>query len=360
MQNTGIGSRPPLLEHLTALLDPYLAGESPAAMAVDTGLVRFAQKRHGTAPLLRAAAQKAGIADAALEPLEAYTAALARRQAIEMLSLRVADARLTEAGIAWAVLKGGPQAQTLYGDTTLRPSSDIDVLVAPKDFLKSIAVLRELGWTPPDGLAQGTLRRMGAAMVRDVPLRQPNGLLLELHQRPLFSEPFHVTGAALLAAVGRDPLPAPQFGPELVHYIFCHGVLSYWARLKWLIDLTMAFTKLGAEGQTALIALSRQRHTQSSLAASLLLAAEHFPQITASWPAWTETQKTARPVQQRLQRYRRALASADPARESPLYNRYLTFEANYLLFESAGARCNLLLQGPLTALMRRLAGLSHN
>lgn len=54
---------------------------------------------------------------------------------------------LTDAGVQTVVLKGWAKIYSLYGgDTSLRPSSDIDLLVRPQDVDKAEAVFEQTGW----------------------------------------------------------------------------------------------------------------------------------------------------------------------------------------------------------------------
>ncbi len=81
--------------------------------------------------------------------------------------------------VAFAVLKGIPLARELYGDATMRSSSDIDLLVAPADVSASIALLGELGFVArgePDVDANREVELVHAE----------HGLLIDLHWRIAF------------------------------------------------------------------------------------------------------------------------------------------------------------------------------
>ena len=75
-------------------------------------------------------------------------------------------------------LKGACLAEAVYGDITLRPMADLDLLVKPSDLPAAIEVLRTLGYESDqrfDPVAQ-------QARFQDMPpMRHPGGAMVELH-----------------------------------------------------------------------------------------------------------------------------------------------------------------------------------
>jgi hypothetical protein len=67
---------------------------------------------------------------------------------LQLIALHLMAA-LGEAGIRSTPLKGPLLGETLYGDAGVRPSSDIDLLVAPEQLRAAVAVVRELGYEEP-------------------------------------------------------------------------------------------------------------------------------------------------------------------------------------------------------------------
>jgi hypothetical protein len=67
---------------------------------------------------------------------------------LELVSLR-AIAMLADAGIRSAALKGPLLGEAIYGDPGRRPSSDIDLLVAPEQLHTAVEVVRGLGYGAP-------------------------------------------------------------------------------------------------------------------------------------------------------------------------------------------------------------------
>lgn len=87
---------------------------------------------------------------------------------------------LIEAGIGCAPLKGPQMSEALHGDAGRRLSGDIDILVAPENLERAVAVVRELGYSPPgDYVRSNGLPRLHFALVH------PHGELppVELHWR---------------------------------------------------------------------------------------------------------------------------------------------------------------------------------
>lgn len=117
-------------------------------------------ERLKVAPLVgqRLLALPAVVAPSLAARIEALTVAARQRgTALELLTLAVLD-ELEAAGIRSLPLKGSTLARALYGDTAMRTSIDVDVLVAPEDLAHATAVVRRMGWRPADGTGRnGTL-----------------------------------------------------------------------------------------------------------------------------------------------------------------------------------------------------------
>jgi Uncharacterised nucleotidyltransferase len=67
---------------------------------------------------------------------------------LQLISLR-AIAMLADAGIRSIALKGPLLGEAIYGDPGRRPSSDIDLLVAPEQLQTAVEVVRGLGYQAP-------------------------------------------------------------------------------------------------------------------------------------------------------------------------------------------------------------------
>lgn len=98
------------------------------------------------------------IAPSVANRIESLTADARRRgTALELLTLAVLH-ELEDAGIRSLPLKGSTLSRALYGDTAMRTSADVDVLVAPEDLSHAAEVVRRMGWRQADGtFSNGTL-----------------------------------------------------------------------------------------------------------------------------------------------------------------------------------------------------------
>jgi hypothetical protein len=98
---------------------------------------------------------------------------------LQLISLR-AIAMLADAGVRSAALKGPLLGEAIYGDPGRRRSSDIDLLVSPKQLQTAVEVLRELGYgAPTDHVYDGGLPLLHFALVHERGELPP----VELHWR---------------------------------------------------------------------------------------------------------------------------------------------------------------------------------
>jgi hypothetical protein len=348
------------LLQLAALLGEVLGGPATANTVLSRELCALAS-RHQVAPLLQAAASS-GRHPAPKEVFEAlresYRASVARRQATLPILERIAD-RFQKHDIAWTVFKGTTQAAQFYPDPAWRDSADIDLLVPPADFGRALDVLVEMGFVAsyPPVPRRGVFRRMILAAVRDVMLVVPANTAdsIELHKRLFFAGGRHADALALPVAEGR--MPTPVMGPDLAFYLIAHGALSYWVRLKWLVDLVPLLSRLGNDELAAIRARARDARSENAVAASLLLLRMLFPFVVLGpLEGWLDEMRSDPAVERRLRRYAKALGSDDGEKRSPLNDAWAMLEAAILLFEAPSTRLHILIAAPFSSAMRRLAG----
>ncbi|HEY2008167.1 MAG TPA: nucleotidyltransferase family protein [Rhizomicrobium sp.] len=354
----------PSLVQLAALLGEVLGGPVAASTVLSRELGALAS-RHQVAPLLYAVASN-GRHPAPKEVLEglqeSYRASVARRQATLPVLDRIAD-HFQRRGVAWTVFKGTTQAAQFYPDPAWRSSADIDLLVPPADFGHALDVLVEIGFVAsyPPVPRRGIFRHMILAAVRDVMLVVPANTAdsIELHKRLFFAGGRHPDNLVLPVGAGRMPMPVP--GPDLAFYLIAHGALSYWARLKWLVDLVPLLGRLQTDELAAIRECARSARSENAVAASLLLLRALFPFVALGpLEAWLEEKRSDRAVQRRFRRYAEALGSDDGKRKSPLNDAWAMLEAAMLLFEAPSTRLRILITAPFSSAMRRLAGLIYH
>lgn len=137
--------------------------------------------------------------------------------------------QLEIAAVDVMVVKGPAHAALLYPDPSLRPYSDIDLLVRGRQFADAVHTLAAVGLTrPAEELADGFDERFG----KGATLHAPSGFCVDLH-RTFLSGPFaftvnaeelFATTSATVELVGRAVRTLP---PEerLLHCAF-HAALS--------------------------------------------------------------------------------------------------------------------------------------
>lgn len=180
----------------------------------------------------------------------AYTGSAIRSAAL-LTELEEALGRLTQAGVAVLLLKGAALAGRLYGDPTLRPMSDLDLLVHETAAGRALDVLIACGYTAAHPEA-----RPGSVLAweNELLLSKPGviGISIELHWR-LFDAPFYQqrlpadwfweTAAPIAVGAAR----ALALGPE-AQFLYLAGHLMLHHRgqgLRWWLDLAELLGRAG-------------------------------------------------------------------------------------------------------------------
>jgi hypothetical protein len=124
------------------------------AASVGAGTVWRAMLRHGLLPLLgtRLIEATGGLLGAEFQDRvrAGVNRTRARGFALEAMTRHVVE-RLSDDGIRTLVLKGAYLGERLHGDSGMRQTSDIDLLVAPKDLNRATHALRSVGYHRSDG-----------------------------------------------------------------------------------------------------------------------------------------------------------------------------------------------------------------
>jgi len=353
----------PSLIELTALLVEALGGPSASEGEIDHKLCTLAI-RHQVAPLLFAVATNGRHAISAgdLADLRAhYMASVARREAALRMLERV-GAQFHAHHINWLALKGTTQAEQLYADPAWRDSADVDLLVAPADFGRALDALSAMDFVAsyPPVPVRGLFRHLILAAVRDIMLvaREKPQDSIELHRRLFFAGGRHANFLTLPVVAGQRPIPA--LGPDLAFYLIAHGALSYWVRLKWLVDLVSLCSKLNETELAAIREFARRSRTEYSAAASLLLLRALFPSVRlGTLGSWLDTMAQSALVQRRFRRYTEMIGQENDQKHSPLNDGWVMLEATFMLFEACSTRVHILVTAPFSSAMRRLAGLIY-
>lgn len=195
------------------------------------------------------------------------------------------------AGLPVLALKGPPLSRQAYGDSTLRHSRDIDILVDPRhfpaveDLLTSAGYRRESPSYPRSDRRWKTYRRF----THHVEYRREGWPLpVELHWRlhPVASL-FPVSCRELLRRavhvdIGAATVPTMAPADQLL-YLCSHGARHNWQRLKWLCDLPPLMARFADDDVAALNERTVDCGLQRPLAQGLRLCREFWPGALPSW-----------------------------------------------------------------------------
>jgi hypothetical protein len=150
----------------------------------------------------------------------------------------------SQAGIPLCTLKGPVLAQRLFGDASLRTSTDLDLLVHPDRLAQADALLLEHGCQRVVPAIPLTPRQRQAYQQEwyhsSYFLPEPH-IHIELHWS--IASPDLVSPHTVAQMLSRAQ-PLPQFGnrlfaladEDLPVYLLVHGSKHNWVRLKWLLD----------------------------------------------------------------------------------------------------------------------------
>jgi hypothetical protein len=203
-------------------------------------------------------------------------------------SLAEAAGAVAKAGVPCALLKGPFLGERLYGEAALRPSVDLDLLVAADDVDRATAALGDAGWRLQGGTSARWHRRHHHHLVLD----RPGSTDVELHFRA------HVGFGAVLPAedlLGRTSAceylgqPVRLLAPEdEVLYLAVHAAGHGLGRLLWLVDLKAILASHPELDWSAVVARARacglRRAAAFSFAAASDLGAEIPPRAMALSP----------------------------------------------------------------------------
>jgi hypothetical protein len=148
--------------------------------------------------------------------------------------------RLQDAGIRVLLLKGAYLAEQVYGDIGLRPMVDLDLLVPPEEFQRSLALLNAMGFTserPFSDEADGALHFHAPALTKEE-------VAIELHwDLVVRSSPVQIDLPGLWGRARPITLKKGQawtLAPEdLLLYLCVHAAYGheFYAQLRSLVDI---------------------------------------------------------------------------------------------------------------------------
>ena len=223
-------------------------------------------------------------------PEEAYARATIeetrlRAKALEK-TLQVVDLsrRLSAAGVETIVLKGPSVGISAYGDPSLRPFSDIDLLVRHDSVAAASILLADLGYRPLYSVTEkASLVRGGRALEFS-----GQSVKVELHttlmeRYLLFSIPEdELWSQSFVIECGNSTVRVLNRAHEFV-FLCAHAAKHEWERVRWALDLAHLSERLDATGIETIASLARSTHAArivalASRVTALLFDGRSFPE----------------------------------------------------------------------------------
>jgi len=246
-------------------------------------------ERDGLAGILWREMERAGVAPPgpAAQRLEEFVALQRLRQPRLEAALADSLGALASGAVPCALLKGPFLGERLYGEAALRPSVDLDVLVAAADLDRATDALGGAGWRVPGGPTPRWLRRHHHHLV----LHRPGAPDLELHFRALVGFGGTLPSEDLLGRAAPSEfrgkavrLLAPE---DEALYLAVHAAAHGLGRLLWLVDLKALLATHPGLDWDALVGRARacglQRPAAFSFAAAADLGAAVPPPARILW-----------------------------------------------------------------------------
>jgi hypothetical protein len=252
-----------------ALLIECLRG-SPLTLPPDTdwhALLALAEN-HGVLHLTHRALVENGVEI----PEVLLTAIRNRRSSIEVLAAQLEQllAGFAQHSIEVIPLKGPVLAETLYGDITARPCTDLDLLVRISDFTRAETFLTSAGW-----MASSPADEYQRKFVR-------NCILVELHfgvASPR-SFPFDLNGAWGRAQSGTfrsQPIKAMSEVDRAL-YLLLHGLKHGYGKLIWILDAAFALQAVLECSPREFVERARAQGLEQVLYIGCAMVSEVLPQ----------------------------------------------------------------------------------
>lgn len=183
--------------------------------------------------------------------------------------------------IPLVLIKGAALAYTHYPDPALRPRVDTDLVVRPADFGAAVAVIRDVGYEPREGV-DGTLVTQQAQWHRTV---GPDLVhTLDVHRHPF--NPHAFAGVLKADELLQAAVPVERLGPGARAPYPVHALLLACAHraahhagcgdLLWAYDIHLIAGSLAAADATRFVALARERGVTAVCASGLDWARRSF------------------------------------------------------------------------------------
>ena len=241
--------------------------------------------------------------------------------------------------IETVALKGPALRVTLYGNAALRSSSDLDLLVRPRDVLRAKQALEGAGYymqsiLPSHADKACFLRRDCQITLSHEITDQDDLLFVDLHWRllpgyfpRLFDE--HELWGSLRQVSIAGTVVSTLCPEHLLLFLCAHGTKHLWERLGWLCDIARLVQVEPGIDWTRVFIEARQTDTSRMVALGLLLASELLGiALPSAAVEYTSSDQTARELVETVrQRLHDEILTPPSAMESASFSRR-AFERN--------------------------------
>jgi len=198
------------------------------------------------------------------------------------------DRQLKETEINTLVLKGPGMGAEIYGDLSLRPFGDLDILINKENVAEAVKILKYNGYEYCFDLTEKQIEIYKKSPIYLIdhdmhysfynPLKS---IYLELHwalmpEKYSFSQDINeIFSNAVPVSVnsGRFDVLGDE---DLIIYLSIHGAKHYWSRMIWIFDITSFIERKKNINWELVIAKSEELNCRRSLLLSLYLAGDLF------------------------------------------------------------------------------------
>jgi hypothetical protein len=183
-----------------------------------------------------------------LKPIEEFLQSASKKSLIKHLQLKADFLKLwdilNQNQLKVTVYKGHYLIDAIYNQSNLRTSTDIDILIEPKDLWIVKDLLLSLGYNlviPEYNLPENKAT-IFKKIENEIAFYTPNGSLVDLHFK-LFKNPHYLktkrwhTVDTVYEGRKMEVLPLPK----IFVYLIVHGKKHDWNRLKWLLDIVQFY-----------------------------------------------------------------------------------------------------------------------
>ncbi len=167
-------------------------------------------------------------------------------------------------GIEALPLKGPVLAESLYGSISLRTSDDIDLLVKVGDFAKAQSLLIEAGFAPVDEAGNYHRGFLGRNMLVELhfAVASPSLPRFDIERAWARSKRINFCGHATRFFDKSD----------LLLYLVLHGMKHHFARLVWILDVSLALADLDDDDVRELLDMAESTGIEGALLTTCTLA----------------------------------------------------------------------------------------